>query len=123
MAMLNGVRHHARFFTALACGMAAFGAGHWLGMPWPEPVLMGGDVFYGSFLLLCLVLACRSLDLKKRAKQEDEGIGVVILITLATIGYFCVAVFEVLSHKQGDMDVAALVFAGTGALLGWFGLV
>ena len=118
--MLNGVRHHARFFTALACGLAGFGVAHGLNLPWPEPVLVGGDVFYGGFLFLCVLLACRSLDLKKRARQEDEGIAVVVLITLATIGYFCLAVFEALSHKQGDMDVAALVFAGTGALLGWF---
>ena len=117
--MLHSVRHHGRFFTALACGLAAFGAGWILGRPAPEPTLIGGDVFYAVFLTLCLVMIGRDqTDLKGRAKREDEGILVVILITLATIGFFCLAVFEALS--QDILKVTALTMAGGGALMGWF---
>lgn len=118
--MLHSVRHHARFFTALGCGLAAFGVTFALGLELPVPLLAGGNAFYAIFLILCLMIAGDHKQLKKRAKQEDEGIGVVMLITLATAGFFCLAVFEVLSHKQGDFNFPALILAGTGALLGWF---
>lgn len=119
--MLNGVRHHARFFTALACGLIAFGAVWALGLKPPLPILAGGDAFYAIFLILCLALVARDRpDLKARAAQEDEGILVVMLITLTTMGFFCLAVFEALSHKHDAFNLPALILAGTGALLGWF---
>lgn len=118
--MLRSVRHHARFFTALVCGLAAFGVARLSGLEPPQASLIGGDTFYAVFLILCLVLACRRADLKRRAKQEDEGILVVVLISAATAGFFCLAVFEALAKKHGALDVSALVLAGAGALLGWF---
>jgi uncharacterized membrane protein len=83
-------------------------------------LLAGGDVFYLVFLALCLVMIAgqTAADLKKRAKSEDEGVGIVLLITLATIGFFCDAVFTALNRKHG-IEVAPLVLAGIGAPLGW----
>jgi uncharacterized membrane protein len=86
----------------------------------PTPLLAAGDAFYAIFLILGLTIVGQSAeDLKRRAKGEDEGIVIVVLITLATMGFFCAAVFEALAKKQG-MDISALVMAGAGALLGWF---
>jgi uncharacterized membrane protein len=116
--MLASLRHHGRFFTALVCGGLGFGVARLLG--WPVPALVAGDAFYVIFLILIMVMVGRhKVDLRQRAQSEDEGILIVGLLTIATIGFFCVAVFEALSRKHG-LDLPALLMAGVGALLGWF---
>jgi uncharacterized membrane protein len=111
-------RRHVRFYAALACGVAAGFAVYLAGAP--GALLAGGDVFYLVFLLFCAVLVAsqKSADLKRRAKSEDEGVAVVILIILATMSFFCDAVFETLNRKHG-LEVWPLVLAGIGAPLGW----
>lgn len=111
---------HLRFYIALACGIAAWQAARAMGLDYPE--LAGGDVFYLVFLTLCLVLIAgqSEAELKRRAKTEDEGMAVVMAIIIATMGFFCVAVFTALHKKQGGIDMAPLVLAGIGAPLGWF---
>ena len=119
MKWLTGsLSRHGRFFSALACGLLTVLATRLAGFD--APLLAGGDVFYLVFLALCLVLIAgqKAADLKQRAKSEDEGIGIVLLITLATIGFFCDAVFTALNRKHG-IEVAPLVLAGLGAPLGW----
>ena len=116
--MLASLRHHGRFFTALSCGLMAFVVARLLSLP--APTLAAGDAFDAIFLALILVMVLRNrADLKQRAQSEDEGILVVVLLTIATMSFFCVAVFEALSRKHG-LDLPALLMAGIGALLGWF---
>jgi uncharacterized membrane protein len=109
---------HGRFYIALALGLIAAGIAWAAGFD--APMLAGGDVFYLVFLTLCLVLVAvqKPAHLKKRAKTEDEGIGVVLFIILATMGFFFAAVFEALNRKHG-IDMPALVLAMIGAPLGW----
>ena len=109
---------HGRFYTALTCGVATVFAARLLGFD--APLLAGGDVFYLVFLALCLVMIAgqKAADLKKRAKTEDEGIVIVLVITVATMGFFCDAVFTTLNHKHG-VEIGPLALAGIGALLGW----
>jgi uncharacterized membrane protein len=108
---------HIRFYSALACGIAA-----WLVcrlFSFAAAPLAGGVVFYLVFLGFCVaLLGQKAADLKRRAKQEDEGIAVVILITLATMGFFCFAVFTAL-HDKHHADILPLVLAAIGAPLGW----
>jgi len=113
------IARHGRFYSALLCGAVTVLAAHQMGFV--APVLAGGDVFYLVFLLLIGVLVVRMKpgDLKRRAKREDEGIGIVLLITLATMAFFTEAVFTALNKKHG-LEIAPLVLAGVGALLGWF---
>jgi uncharacterized membrane protein len=81
--------------------------------------LAGGVVFYLVFLAFCIALVRQKpADLKKRAKSEDEGIAIVILISLATMAFFCAAVFMVLNQKQ-DAQMLPLALAIIGAPLGW----
>jgi len=117
--MKFALRRHVRFYAALLCGIAAFAGARMAGMA--IAVLLGGVVFYGIFLILCAILAAteKPADLKRRAQSEDEGIGIVVLILLATISFFSVAVFDALNHKHG-LDFWPLALAGAGALLGWF---
>jgi uncharacterized membrane protein len=113
------ISQHVRFFTAMVCGGLAYGVARMAHIP--VPLLAAGDAFYAIFLILCLVMIVgqNAQDLERRAKSEDEGIVIVVLITIATMGFFCAAVFEALAKKQA-LDFSALAMAGAGALLGWF---
>jgi len=119
--LISLLSRHRRFYVALGCGsLTVLGARLW---GFDAPLLAGGDVFYLVFLGLCLVMIAgqRTEDLKTHAKTEDEGIGIVLLITLATIGYFCDAVFTALNRKHA-IEAAPLVMAGIGTLAGWLTL-
>lgn len=110
---------HIRFYIALACGLITLEIGRMAALP--VALLAAGDVFYFVFLGLCLLMIVgqTARDLKKRAKSEDEGLAFVIVIILATMVFFSVAVFEALAKKQG-IEIVPLVLAGIGAPLGWF---
>jgi uncharacterized membrane protein len=110
---------HGRFYSALLCGGVTVLAAHQMGFA--APVLAGGNVFYLVFLLLIAALVARMkpADLKRRAKREDEGIVIVLVITLATMAFFTDAVFTALNRKHG-LEILPLLLAGFGALLGWF---
>ncbi len=112
-------RRHVRFYAALVCGGVAFAAAAAMGMR--HAALAGGDVFYLVFLVSCaLLIAGQKPDfLKRRAATEDEGIGIVILVILATMAFFSEATFEAVNNKH-SFEIWPLVLAGAGALLGWF---
>ncbi|MDB5734037.1 MAG: hypothetical protein JWN16_674 [Alphaproteobacteria bacterium] len=109
---------HIRFYIALVCGVATWALCRVFGMD--VALLAGGDVFYLVFLACCVSLVGqKAADLKKRAKSEDEGLAVVVLITLATALFFAVTVFTALNKKHG-IETLPLVLAAIGAPLGWF---
>jgi uncharacterized membrane protein len=110
---------HGRFYSAFLCGCATVLVARGLGFD--APLLAGGDVFYLVFLLLIAMLVARMKpgDLKRRARREDEGIAIVLLITLATMAFFSDAVFTALNKKHG-IEPVPLILAGIGALMGWF---
>jgi uncharacterized membrane protein len=111
-------RHHARFYSAAAAGVAALGLGRALG--WPAPLLAGGDVFFLVFLFLALLLTRETpQELARRADSNDEGIVIVFLITVAAMAFFSEAVFVAINKKHG-LDLTVLLLAGLGAPLGWF---
>jgi uncharacterized membrane protein len=115
--MKGAFTRHIRFYSALVCGIAAWAICRMFDND--AALLAGGDVFYLVFLALCVpLLGQKTSDLKKRARSEDEGIAVVVLITLATMAFFCVAVFLALARKH-DVEVLPLVLAIIGAPLGW----
>jgi uncharacterized membrane protein len=109
---------HGRFYIALGLGAATVLAGWATGFD--APLLAGGDVFSLVFLSLCVVMVAGQTpaDLKRRAKTEDEGIVIVLMIILATMAFFTYGVFTALNKKHG-IEVPALVLAGIGAPLGW----
>ena len=110
---------HLRFYSALGCGLVVLLVGRMLGLP--SALLAAGDVFYLVFLSLCLAMVASQSadDLKARARDEDEGIAIVVFIILATMSYFSIAVFEALNGRHKIM-VLPLVLAAVGAPLGWF---
>jgi len=112
---------HGRFYIALVLGGATAAAMHLAGFD--APLLAGGDVFYLVFLTLCLVMIAgqKTGDLKTRAKNEDEGIGIVLLITVATMAFFCDAVFTALNRKHA-IEILPLALNALGAVGGWLTL-
>jgi uncharacterized membrane protein len=119
--LIGFLSRHRRFYIALCCGVLTALATHLSGFD--APLLAGGDVFYLVFLGFCLVMIAgqKAADLKARAKSEDEGIVIVLLITVATMGFFCDAVFTALNRKHA-IEVLPLVMAGIGAVAGWLTL-
>jgi uncharacterized membrane protein len=117
--LIANIALHGRFYSALLCGVVTVLGAHQMGFA--APFLAGGVVFYAVFLLLIgvLVVRMKPADLKRRAKSEDEGIVIVLVITIATMAFFADAVFTALNKKHG-MEVLPLVLAGIGALMGWF---
>jgi uncharacterized membrane protein len=118
-SLAAALNRHARFYIALGCGLAAFLLSRVLGLP--AALLIGGDVFYLAVLVLYLTLTAgqTAQDLKRRARRDDEGILVMVLIILATMLFFSFAVFEALSQKH-SIQMLPLLLAGIGAPLGWF---
>jgi len=112
---------HGRFYIALCLGLLTALAMHLYGLD--IAYMAGGDVFYLVFLGFCLAKIARQTKdtLKQRAKTEDEGIVIVVLITLATMVFFCDAVFTALNRKHG-MEALPLALAGVGAVAGWLTL-
>ncbi len=112
-------RRHVRFYVALLAGLAAVGGA--LALSVPTPLLVGGDVFYLTFIILCMTMIATipARDFRQRARRADEGIAVVIVIIVATLLFFFTAVFEALSKSHGIQWIP-LVLAGVGAPLGWF---
>jgi uncharacterized membrane protein len=112
---------HGRFYTALSAGVVAALAMHLYGLD--VAFLAGGDVFYFVFLGLCLVMIAGQTKetLKRRARTEDEGIFIVLLITVATMAFFIDGVFTALNRKHG-ISALPLALAGTGAIAGWLTL-
>src|SRR5581483_4943996 len=56
--------------------------------------------------------------LARRADSEDEGIGIVVLITLAAMAFFLDAAFTAINTKHASSQWP-LILAGLGAPLGW----
>jgi uncharacterized membrane protein len=117
--LIRFLTRHGRFYSALACGVSAALIAWYLGFD--APLLAGGDVFYAIFLLLIAIFVAqmKPADLKRRARTEDEGMAIVLVITLVTMAFFADAVFTALNKKHG-LELVPLILAGIGALLGWF---
>ena len=111
------LHHHIRFYGAVLAGLAAALGAHLLGFR--APLLLGGDVFFLVFLALSLILARETAEIfAQRADSADEGIAVVVLVTIAAMAFFSIAVFEALNAKRAA-DTPALILAGLGAPLSW----
>ena len=118
--MKTALLRHVRFLAALGCGVIAYCLASAMGLD--VALLAAGDVFFAVFLLLCAVMVAGQTpaSLRLRAKTEDEGMAVVILVILATIVFFCLAVFTALNSRHAGGGWMPLLLAGIGAPLGWF---
>jgi uncharacterized membrane protein len=116
--LMTALNRHIRFFVALIAGIVTVLVARALGFS--APFLLGGDIFYLVFLtlIMAMVAGMSADEFRTRAKSEDEGIAIVILVILATMLFFFTAVFEAVNRKHGIQWVP-LVLAGIGAPMGW----
>lgn len=111
--------HHGRFYACLLLGAAVYAAAGAFAQPvrW----LAFGDSFFLSYVAImataCMRLSAKELD--KKAEVEDEGIVIVVLVSVLMIGLSVLAVFTLLHQKQAVQPLA-VALAVLAAPLGWF---
>jgi uncharacterized membrane protein len=112
------LRHHARFYGSGVLGLLVF----WLAQRLQPPLrlVVAGDVFFLIYLASAAVVAGRATPdvLRRRASYDDEGMIVIILLTLAAIS-LCLAALFALLHLPGPPAPVSLVLAILSVLLGW----
>jgi uncharacterized membrane protein len=119
--MRNHWRHHSRFYLSALLGVAVWAA-TWSLDPQLRLVL-AGDVFYLAYLTSMALLADRITiaEMRKRSTIEDEGGTLIVLITLAMIGFSLVSLFGIVEQeKKAEWVLLGLSIASVP--LGWFTL-
>jgi uncharacterized membrane protein len=109
-------RHHGRFYLAGICGIAVAVA--MIGSDTGTRITYGGLVFFALYLVSTAWLAKRltAEDLRRKASLEDEGIGLIALITLAAIGLSFIS----LANALGAGGNAVLLYVAIANVpLGW----
>ncbi|MGZ8410370.1 MAG: DUF1345 domain-containing protein [Hyphomicrobium sp.] len=88
----------------------------------PVRLLVAGDGFFGVYLVLMAVLETRATpeDMRRRASFEDEGIILIVLITLTAISLSIGSIFALLEPERPDTFRLALAIASVP--LGWLTL-
>lgn len=110
--------HHGRFYGAVLFGAAVYAVS--FSLHGPVPPAGAADAFFLCYLATALWHLLRSTpaDLKRRAAREDEGILLVVAITLAIIAINVTAIFAALNG--GRLAIASLALLLLAAPLGWF---
>src|SRR5688572_10985051 len=118
MAFALHLKHHAKFYAAAVLGVLV-----WLATAPLEAfmrILLAGDVFFLAHLLALAVLLSISREgtFRRRAEQEDDGIGLIALITIAALTLSLGSIFALLNHEQ-RVTAGHYVLALASVPLGW----
>jgi len=113
------VRHHARFYGAGLLGALVFASS--AALPSVLRLVVSGDVSFAAYLASTVVFALGATPgvLRRRASAEDEGVTVIILLTLAAVS-LCLAALFALLRLPGPPEPVSLLFSILSVLLGWF---
>jgi uncharacterized membrane protein len=115
------LQHHIRFYVS---GLIGIGLWFAMGQLLPDLRLVAaGDGSFAIYLASVAVLACRGNPdlLRSRASSEDEGIAVIVLVTMFAIVLSFYAIFAILGNSASP-SILHLVLAILGVPLGWFTL-
>ena len=110
---------HARFYAAAVLGALVWAVTGTLG---PQLRLtLAADTFFVVYLVSMAILIVRLTpeELRKLAGVEDEGITLIVFITLAAICFSLASIFTLLDRHQKP-DAVQLVLTLASAPLGWF---
>lgn len=122
---LHSLRHHARFYVALIVAAGAYAAGGKVLPDLLRPVV-AGDVFFAVYLILAALAAAGASpdSIRQRAEQQDEGMVVVVLLSIGAIGLCLASNFAMLNAEpgQGPSPALRLGLAGLSVLLAWTAL-
>lgn len=118
-AIGDHIWHHRRFYLSALLGIFA-----WMmtgRFSSPLRLAIAGDTFFGAHLVLMTALAIRITpdQLRNWASVEDEGIIIIVIITLAVISFSLVSIFSVLNQSHRP-STPLLILSIISAPLGWF---
>ncbi|MEN6542287.1 DUF1345 domain-containing protein [Parvibaculum sp.] len=116
------IRHHIRFYVSLLVGIAIWRfAGD--ALPRPLHVSIAADGAYALYLVLMFTNMVPLMPdlLRRRASYEDEGIGIIVVITVAAIVVSVGNIFVILNASEPPSTLH-IVLALIGVLLGWLTL-
>ncbi len=111
-----------RFYSCALLGVAVFFATR--SFPVPLRFIAAGNTFFVVYLFLIGLLVFRFTpdDLRARAKEEDEGIFLVIFIMLAILGLCCAGIITMLNQGHNKPSGMTLALVLLCAPLGWLTL-
>ena len=112
-------RRHRWFYVALCSGLIAFIVAR--GQSINLRIAAAADSFYLVYLVLVgtLELHCPPERFRDWADDEDEGLFLIVAITLAAISFSLVSIFSLLNAGRRPDDLL-LLFSLMSAPLGWF---
>jgi uncharacterized membrane protein len=115
-------RRHGRFYVALAAGLAVgtVTRGHDL----PMRIVLAGDTFFIVYLVLTglFVADLTASHLRERAAaRADEGLALILVLTVATVALSLAAIFLLL-RQVGTGDTGGGILAVASVPLGWLTL-
>jgi uncharacterized membrane protein len=112
-------RRHRWFYVALCFGVLAFIVSH--GQSKNLRIAVTGDTFYLVYLVLvgALVLNVPPARFRDWADDEDEGLFLIVIITLTAIAFSLASIFSLL-NGGGRPDRPLLLLSLTSAPLAWF---
>lgn len=119
--MVAHIKHHAKFYFALIAGLLT-----WLvsqSPSLPVRILIAGDAFFIAYLAATglLVLNAQADQLRRRSEYADEGISIIILITLTGVGLTLASIFMIF-HEPSPSPAWHLILAIISLPLGWMTL-
>jgi uncharacterized membrane protein len=94
------ISRHRRFYISALMGLLTwFATG---GLAHAERYAVAGDTFLGVYLVLMSVLAFQTSpeNLKNEAKTEDEGVALILVITIAAIAFSLTSIFTLLNQTN-----------------------
>jgi uncharacterized membrane protein len=112
------LKRHPRFYQALVCGVAAWIASY--SLTFHVRVAIAGDVFYSAYLALVVAYVARVPTEQYRdwLDDEDEGLFVVMITTIAAVVISMYSIFSLLNagHRSSPLN---LFLSIASAPLGW----
>ena len=112
------IRRHARFYFSAGLGLIVW----WLTRSFIVPVRLSiaGDVFFGVYLLSIIDTTARVTParMRERAVSKDEGIAVIVLLTLAAVSLSLASIFALLNAPE-QPNRLHLMLSLISVPLGW----
>lgn len=117
-ALRRHATQHARFYASVAAGAVVFSVTGSLHLP--IRLTAAGDAFFIAYLAAMAMLTRRMTlsTMRRRASIEDEGIAIIVLMTLVVIGLSIGSILTVVNQDvaANPFHVALLV---ANVPLGW----
>jgi uncharacterized membrane protein len=112
------VSRHRWFYLALGCGALAWAATP--ALSFHARLAVTGDAFYLIYLVLVVFVVVRAPASAFRdwVEEEDEGLFLVMLITVAAVVFSLVSIFSLLNAGHGQRSIFLLLSLAS-APLGW----